>query len=154
MEWVYHWFFITSIICTYPVWLVLMAFGAAVPPGAEGFKWLIELTTRNGALGAIVGVPVTMIMYVIWPSMMALFYGMRINPLVDMSGAGIVNLALTGVIGVAVGFYLAGKLLPKIDAWFGVTRGFSAACQMYAAMGTAYVAVKAAKAGKRIIHKL
>jgi len=162
MEWLYSWFCITSVICTYPAWLLVLVFGAGLPTanngplhGADGILWALQGLTTNGVLGVIVFGPVMFLLYWFWPMMMVMFYGMRIDPLVDYgSTVVIINVAVTGIIGMGVGFWLANTLLPKVDARFGVARGFGTIAQVYSAMGAAYFAVKSLKAGKAIIHKI
>ena len=151
---IYDWFLITSIVCTYPAWMLLMLFGSAVPPGAEGMRYVVQLATCNGVVGAIVGIPTLLMLYIIWPVMATIMYGGQIVGLVDIEGVGLINFAVTAVLGGWFGFYLAAKLLPRIDAYFGVQNGFSQVITVYNVAGAAYLGVKAAKLGAKIVRRI
>jgi hypothetical protein len=154
MNWAFDWFFVTSIVCTYPVWAVVMMFGAAVPPGAEGLKWALDFTTRNGVAGFVVGAPAMLLLYIIWPVMMAFIYGCRVAPMLGTGPAVLLNLCVVALIGSGVGFYLANKFLARIDAKFGLQFGFGTAAKVYAALGASYTAIKLVKGGARAIRKI
>lgn len=63
-------------------------------------------------------------------------------------------LILIYLAGVLVGMHLAGKVMRRIDDYFGIQEGFGAMHTLVMAVGTVYMGIKAAKGVKDIITKI
>ena len=154
MHWVADWFFMVSSACTYPVWLLLMLLGVYRPPGSDMIRQQLPFFTDSGLIGAVFAVPLVLVMYMAWPLVAVMVYGSGVMAFMEPHGTGILDIAILACIGSGVGLWAAFKYLPRIDEYFGVTKGFSVASSFYQYISIGYATVKIVKGGARALRKL
>lgn len=165
MNWIFNWFLVTSFFCTLPFWLALSVLGVYTPASTAELmgafmpmKGMVKEMSSTPMIIipglAFVGIFFTML-YVFWPCAMAIMYGGQCVALLGGDESHAIGSMFTlGIIGWTVGFYLAMKYLPRIDAYFGVENGLALFAKAWGIAGNVYMGVQAVKLGRRIIRKI
>ena len=153
-----EWLFMTSIFCTLPVWVVIVNCGILVHPLVN---WLKFDDPDFLPVILLFGLPAGLILYLLWPTASLLLYGgIVIESIAKAAGATdclsgkAVSFFPVAFVGAVYGRYLSSKYLPRIDAFFGVTNGFSWASKVYDAMGIAYTGYAVVKLGAKLVRKI
>jgi hypothetical protein len=116
--------------------------------GEPGFELVLGLLTF------ILNSFVVLLAFMMWPAVTAIMYGIELDKIYpDQTG----NLVVLALFGVCLGTWAALRLLPRIDAYFGVdpSKGISSYVRLFCFAGQVYGAAKVTKvAYKTIIHKI
>lgn len=99
-----------------------------------------------------------LMLYILTPVIFLGAYVLAAVSLTDLpgwdAGARGINILLAALIGGWLGFYSADKILNRIDAYFGLDNRLAGAINSWLMAGGAYMAIKAAKAGREIIRRI
>ena len=165
MTWLYNWLFITSLFCTLPFWLLLSVLGVYTPSSTA--ELMGAFMPMRGMVKEMSSTPIIIIpglvfigifftmLYAFWTCAMAIMYGGQCVALLGGDESHAIGSVFTlGIVGWTVGFYLAMKYLPRIDAYFGVDNGLALFAKAWGIAGNVYMGVQAVKLGRKIIRKI
>lgn len=106
----------------------------------------------------ILGTIAILVLYVILPVIFLGAYVLCAISLTNLpgwdAGARGVNILLAAGIGGWLGYYSADKILNRIDQYFGLDNRLAGGINAWLIAGGAYMAIKAAKAGREIIRRI